>query len=183
MSLAVVIAVVLAGSSSALAPELRGAPLERRSAPLGRRQVLTAGCLATAALAPPPSRAALGGREQWDAAVEQVDLLAAADFDTLAGGGDAVRRVLGTVGSTSPLFQIEKAARKLLPEAADPEQFGDALEEFLLALGRADSMAYASIFAGGSGNPALNSPKALMAKAKREVKALQAEARRMTAAL
>ena len=108
---------------------------------------------------------------------------AGSDFEAYPGGGDGVRRALGTVGTTSPLYQIEKAVRKLLPDAEDPAEASEALEDLMLCLQRADSMAYSSNFAGGSGNPAENSPKALMKKAKKEVVALQKQAKRLDEAL
>jgi hypothetical protein len=123
-------------------------------------------------------------RAQWRAAVSEVDsLVADLEKDAVTGGGDGIRRRLGTVGTTSPLFQIDKACRSLLPDADDPVAFGEALEEFLLGLGRADSMAYSANFAGGSGNPRENSPAALLAKAKREVTSLKRSVDEMDRAL
>ena len=62
-----------------------------------------------------------------------------------------MRRELGTVGTSSPLFQLNKAVRLLQDEASDPIEWGENPDELLLSLGRADSMAYSSNFAGGSG--------------------------------
>ena len=57
------------------------------------------------------------------------------DWDTLSsGGGDAVRRELGTVGTSSPLFQLNKAVRVLQDEASDPIEWGENSEELLLSL-------------------------------------------------
>ena len=55
------------------------------------------------------------------------------NFDAVAkGGGDQIRVALGTAGdnAASPLYQIDKALNKLLPEAEDPGEFGERLDDF-----------------------------------------------------
>ena len=121
-------------------------------------------------------------RAQWVKATAEIDAMIA-EFDDIKGGGDGIRRRLGTVGTESPLFQIEKACRKLISEAEDPVEFGEALEEFLLGLGRVDSMAYSSNFAGGSGKPSENSAATYIARAKKELVSVKRDVAKMDAAL
>mmetsp|Transcript_14285 Transcript_14285/g.18017 ORF Transcript_14285/g.18017 Transcript_14285/m.18017 type:complete len:208 (+) Transcript_14285:80-703(+) len=97
------------------------------------------------------------------------------------GGGDGIRRELGTVGVTSPLFQIDKALKVLRDEAEDLIEFTDQAEEFQLALSRADSMAYSANFAGGSGKP--TPPAVYIEKSRKEVIELQRIAKSLTALL
>jgi hypothetical protein len=96
-------------------------------------------------------------------------------------GGDGIRRELGTVGTTSPLFQIDKALRVLRDEAEDLIEFTDQTEEFQLALSRADSMAYSANFAGGSGKP--TPPAFYIEKSRNEVIELQKIAKSLRALL
>lgn len=120
-------------------------------------------------------------RKQLDAAISVTDNLIA-EWDAIAsGGGDAIRRELGTVGTDSPFFQISKAVKALQNDASDPVAFAEASEEFLLGLGRADSMAYSANFAGGSGKP--TPPKVYIDKSKLEVKTMKDREREMIDAL
>ena len=157
--------------------------------PIARRFFLTStasfGIAARALAAAPGPVLAISvddARSQWAAACQATDRLLS-DWDTLSSGGDAVRRELGTVGTSSPLFQLNKAVRVLQDEASDPIEWGENLEELLLSLGRADSMAYSSNFAGGSGKQSEVSKDAMLAKAEREVRAMRDAERKMGAAL
>ena len=158
--------------------------------PIARRFFLTSSAsfsIAARALAAAPGPVLAisvdDARSQWAAACKATDRLYS-DWDTLSsGGGDAVRRELGTVGTSSPLFQLNKAVRVLQDEASDPIEWGENSEELLLSLGRADSMAYSSNFAGGSGKQSEVSKDAMMAKAEREVRAMRDAERKMGAAL
>ena len=115
--------------------------------PIARRFYLTSsasfGIAARALAAAPGPVLAISvddARSQWAAACKATDRLLS-DWDTLSsGGGDAVRRELGTVGTSSPLFQLNKAVRVLQEEASDPIEWGENSEELLLSLGRADSI-------------------------------------------
>ena len=69
-----------------------------------RRALGSATIAAVAALAPAAARAE--PRDQWIAAQKEIDAILA-DWP-IAGGGDGIRRRIGTVGTTSPLFDIEK---------------------------------------------------------------------------
>ena len=73
----------------------------------------------------------------------------AEDFEkvTSSGGGDGVRRVLGTVGTESPVYLIESAFR-LLFDADDtlPMEYIESVESLMQNLASADSEAYSAIF-------------------------------------
>ena len=112
------------------------------------------------------ARGAEDPRTQWKAAVKELDAIIV-EFEDIQGGGDGIRRRLGTVGTSSPLFQIEKVCQKLLPVAEDPGEFAEALEDFMLGIGRVDGMAYSSNFAGGSGKPSENSAATYIARSEK----------------
>mmetsp|Transcript_30769 Transcript_30769/g.61611 ORF Transcript_30769/g.61611 Transcript_30769/m.61611 type:complete len:239 (-) Transcript_30769:385-1101(-) len=135
-----------------------------------------------AAVATAAPGGSLAPREQWTRAEAFVTEMDENFASYAAGGGDKVREALGTVGgTTSPLFQVEKLVRKLVGEAEDPVEFGEAMEDFLYRLRQADGMAYAANFAGGSGKP--KPPSEYLKLSGDEVKILRSEAKRMTAAL
>ena len=99
--------------------------------------------------------------------------------------GDAIRKELGTANfgkDVSPLFQIDKAF-KVLRENDDIDlmEFTELSEEFSEVLASADSMAYSANFAGGSGNPSANKPRAFTDKARTEVVRLQQIAKSISA--
>jgi len=82
------------------------------------------------------------------------------NFDdvTSSGGGDGVRRVLGTVGTDSPVYLIEPAFR-LLFEADEtlPMEYIEKVESLMQNLASADSEAYSAIFiefSSAKGKPA-----------------------------
>ena len=82
-------------------------------------------------------------KTQISAGLKTIDkLLAEFDQVTAAGGGDGVRRQLGTVGTESPLYLIEPAFR-LLFEADDslPMEYIDTLEGLMLNLSASESEA------------------------------------------
>ena len=96
-------------------------------------------------------------------------------------GGDEVRRVLGTVGIESPCFQLEKALKKLALDAEDPETYSEAVEQLMLAISRADGMAYSANFAGGSGKPL--PPAVYLEKSRKEVVLVNLQMKNLLAAL
>mmetsp|Transcript_15269 Transcript_15269/g.45598 ORF Transcript_15269/g.45598 Transcript_15269/m.45598 type:complete len:182 (-) Transcript_15269:26-571(-) len=165
-------------TAAAMRPPARNfAPPQRCALP--RRALLLAPLLAPRAAGAADVAAA---RAQWKAASKEInDILK--DWESIQGGGDGIRRRIGTVGTTSPLFQIEKACRALIPEAEDPVEFGDALEELVLGLGRVDGMAYSSNFAGGSGKPSENSATVYIERSRKELQALKKDVARMDKAL
>ena len=99
------------------------------------------------------------------------------NWDRIATDGDKIRRYLGTVGITSPLFKIRGGLAGVLkardlPDAFDAVAFAEASEQFLAYLQDAESDAYGAQFADfstsvGSGG---KSPSAtLIAKAQKDV--------------
>lgn len=157
-----------------------------QAAPLqGRRTFLVqAPCAAIAAAAvfTPLSAVAIStesARDQWKQSTITIDKLL--DGWSTVGGGDGIRVQLGTQGTTSPLFQIDKALKVLRQESEDIVEFTEQAEEFQLALARADSMAYSANFAGGSGKP--TPPSYYIEKSKTEVELLQKIAKSLTSLL
>lgn len=85
------------------------------------------------------------------------------DFDVIIkGGGDAVRRRVGTVGTGSPLFSFEKRLKEcqvmfdsmeddLDPNVIDVASFLESSIEVVAGLRDIDFLAYSSIFADASG--------------------------------
>ena len=63
-----------------------------------------------------------------------------------AKGGDEIRRYLGIVGTTSPLFSINKTFADLRDSADDIVEFTEAATDFDRALRGADGQAYSSNF-------------------------------------
>jgi hypothetical protein len=62
------------------------------------------------------------------------------------GGGDNVRRYLGTVGTTSGLFGISKVMNTLVDKADDFVEYTELSNEILKAIQQADGSAYMAIF-------------------------------------
>ena len=115
-----------------------------------------------------------------DASGKTLDELST-NWDRIATDGDSVRRYLGTVGVTSPLFKIRGGLKgvlkaKDLPDAFDAVAFAEASEEFLNNLQDAEGDAYGAQFADystsvGSGG---QSPSATMlGKARKDVERAQ----------
>jgi len=71
------------------------------------------------------------------------------DFDkvTAKGGGDGIRRVVGTVGTDSPVYLIEPAFRLLFDaDETLPMEYIEKVESLMINLASADSEAYSAIF-------------------------------------
>ena len=86
-----------------------------------------------------------------DASGKTLDELST-NWDRIATDGDSVRRYLGTVGVTSPLFKIRGGLKgvlkaKDLPDAFDAVAFAEASEAFLNDLQDAEGDAYGAQFA------------------------------------
>jgi hypothetical protein len=62
------------------------------------------------------------------------------------GGGDNVRRYLGTVGVTSGLYGINRVLKTLQDEARDVIEYTENLNEFDYALRAADTAVYSANF-------------------------------------
>jgi hypothetical protein len=69
------------------------------------------------------------------------------NYDDIAkGGGDSVRRYLGTVGVTSGLYGINRVLKTLQDEARDVVEYTENLNEFDYALRAADTSVYSANF-------------------------------------
>jgi len=62
------------------------------------------------------------------------------------GGGDNVRRYLGTVGTTSGLFGIQKAMKTLADKADDIVEYTELATEIEKTIQQADGSSYMAIF-------------------------------------
>jgi hypothetical protein len=84
------------------------------------------------------------------------------------GGGDNVRRYLGTVGMTSGLFGIQKVMKLLQTEADDIVEYTETMNEINAAINGADGSAYMAIFVSSSSSS--TPPQRYFDDAKIEVK-------------
>lgn len=91
-----------------------------------------------------------------------------ANFDRIVneGGGDNVRRYLGTVGTSSGLWGMSKVLNELKDDAEDIVDFTEAKTEFEAAMVQADGSAYMAIFVTFSTSS--TPPEKYFADAKRE---------------
>ncbi len=81
---------------------------------------------------------------------ESLDYLLKNYDEICEGGGDNVRRYLGTVGTTSGLYGIAKVMKILQAEAEDIVEYTETMNEVNAALVGADGSAYMAIFTGTS---------------------------------
>jgi hypothetical protein len=168
-----------------------------------RRQLMTAAAAASssllvseAAFATGNMPAVIGEVTKMDSSVKKASTPAAAkkqiaagyvelgkladDFDkvTSTGGGDGVRRVLGTVGTESPVYLIEPAFRLLFEEDDTlPMEYIEKLESLMRNLSSADSEAYSAIFIEFSS--AKGKPADYFARSKAAVKGARADWKEM----
>ena len=84
------------------------------------------------------------------------------------GGGDNVRRYLGTVGMTSGLVNIDKALKVLADQADDFMDYTETQNEVVQSIQQADGSAYMAIFVTTS--PSETPPAKYFADAKIEVR-------------
>ena len=175
-----------------LSPAARPAQLsEKGSFSTSRRAALAGGA---AALLCRPQHAFAGGinsgaprlqdeKEDWAAGLSKETpqaqvkagyaylgkLLERMDEITAAEGGDGVRRYLGTVGTTSPVFGIQKVFLKLadIIEPKDPELYFETLERMVTKISDADAEAYAANFVTFSS--AKGKPEDFYARAAKQV--------------
>ena len=87
------------------------------------------------------------------------------------GGGDNVRRYLGTVGTNSGLFGIQKVLKTLQDEADDFVSFTEDMNEFNSYLAGAEGAAYSAIFVVTSSSS--TPPQKYFDDAKRNVKKMK----------
>lgn len=94
-----------------------------------------------------PSEVEAAKAQIAEASRELDRLMANYDAVTTAYGGDGVRRVLGKVGTTSPLFQIEQALKLLFDNDPNlPDKYIEDLDAVMLGISDADGQAYSSNF-------------------------------------
>lgn len=86
------------------------------------------------------------------------------------GGGDNVRRYLGTVGVASNMYGITKVVKELRTEADDLVDYMETMDEFNAYLYQAEGAAYQSLFVEHSS--AKGSPETFLATAKNDVKSM-----------
>ena len=69
------------------------------------------------------------------------------NYDAICeGGGDNIRRYLGTVGTTSGLYGIQKVMKTMMNSADDIVDYTETMERVNAALVGADGSAYMAIF-------------------------------------
>ncbi|CAE7812846.1 rpoA, partial [Symbiodinium sp. CCMP2456] len=124
-----------------------------------------------------------GARERVAAVAQKLEELANTETfaKVAAGGGDNIRRELGTVGTTSPLFDAEKAFKALAEEVEDPELYFETLEKLKEAVSNADADAYSSIFSMNSA--AATPPQVYTDRSFKEVQDARSAVRQLLAML
>lgn len=111
------------------------------------------------------------GKQRFSAARKDVQYLLD-NYDTVCeGGGDAVRRYLGTVGVSSNMYGITKVVKDLRDEAEDLVEFQEIANEFEAYLYQAEGAAYQSLFVEHSS--AKGTPATFLATAKKDVVSMQ----------
>jgi len=84
--------------------------------------------------------------DRFRAGRESVDYLLRNYDEVCDGGGDNVRRYLGTVGTKSGLFGIQKAMKALAERADDIVEYTELSREIEQTIEQADGSAYMAIF-------------------------------------
>jgi hypothetical protein len=111
------------------------------------------------------------GRKRFSLARKEVQYLLDNYDEICQGGGDAVRRYLGTVGVASNMYGITKVVKDLRDEAEDLVEFTETANEFEAYLFQADGAAYQSLFVEHSS--AKGTPASFLATAKKDVLSMQ----------
>ena len=93
------------------------------------------------------------------------DLMSNFDAIVAADGGNGVRRVLGKLGPTSPLYRVDKPLNLVARELDDDSSFA-LVDEFLGQLDAADGDAYSSIFVPTGGG---TTPEYWLERSKKEI--------------
>jgi hypothetical protein len=110
-------------------------------------------------------------KERFLLAQQKVNELAENYDEISKGGGDSVRRYLGTVGTTSPLCGIGKVMMQLQEEASDIVEYTETMNDFEITLRAADTAVYSSIFVEFSS--AKTKPEKFFKDAKAEIGRMQ----------
>eukprot|EP00588_Corethron_pennatum_P001056 CAMPEP_0194288726 /NCGR_PEP_ID=MMETSP0169-20130528/37501_1 /TAXON_ID=218684 /ORGANISM="Corethron pennatum, Strain L29A3" /LENGTH=160 /DNA_ID=CAMNT_0039035809 /DNA_START=362 /DNA_END=844 /DNA_ORIENTATION=- len=124
-------------------------------------------------------------RQQWRGSVAAIDELLqnwkTDEWAAEVGGGDRVREKIGTQGTASPMYQLEKALKVLRDSefVADFVEFQETTDEFMGALYRADSLASSSNNKTGSGKQ--TPPAVFLEQSKTEVVEMQRVAKKLNA--
>ena len=111
------------------------------------------------------------GKKRFSLARKEVQYLLDNYDDICQGGGDAVRRYLGTVGVASNMYGITKVVKDLRDEAEDLVEFTETANEFEAYLYQADGAAYQSLFVEHSS--AKGTPASFLATAKKDAISMQ----------
>lgn len=85
-------------------------------------------------------------KERFKEARKTLDYLIENYSEISKGGGDNVRRYLGTVGTTSALYGISKVSKGLQREAKDIIEYTENMSDFEYNLGAADTAVYSANF-------------------------------------
>ena len=101
--------------------------------------------------------------------------------DISKGGGDAVRRYLGTVGTDSALFGIMRVLKELQSECDDVVEYSESMEEFDYYLRAADTAVYSANFVEYSA--AKTKPEKFFADAKADASKMKMYMDKMAAEL
>lgn len=101
--------------------------------------------------------------------------------DISKGGGDAVRRYLGTVGTDSALFGIMRVLKELQNECDDVVEYSESMEEFDYYLRAADTAVYSANFVEYSA--AKTKPEKFFADAKADASKMKMYMDKMAAEL
>jgi hypothetical protein len=142
-----------------------------------RAALLSTGAAAAAVVWLPPMRAAFAvddlakARTQLSASSAALeDLMRNYDQVVAADGGNGIRRVLGKLGPTSPLYRIDKAVNLVARDLDDDGAF-EEVDKFLGQIDAADGDAYSSIFVPTGGG---TTPEYWLARSKEQIAKAQA---------
>ena len=111
------------------------------------------------------------GKKRFSLARKEVQYLLDNYDEICQGGGDAVRRYLGTVGVASNMYGITKVVKDLRDEAEDLVEFTETANEFEAYMMQADGAAYQSLFVEHSS--AKGTPLEFLETAKKDILRMQ----------
>lgn len=106
-------------------------------------------------------------KARFSEARKEVDELIANYSEISKGGGDNVRRYLGTVGVEKKMYGITKVVKGLREEADDIVEYTECANEFEAYLYQAEGAAYQSLFVEHSSSK--GTPESFLATAKNDV--------------
>jgi hypothetical protein len=115
----------------------------------------------------------VAAKERFLLSQKKVDELAENYDEISKGGGDSVRRYLGTVGTTSPLCGIGKVMMQLQEEASDVVEYTETMNDFEISLRGADTAVYSTIFVEFSSSSA--KPEQFFKLAKADIGRMQVQ--------